>query len=212
MRFDPKWSELSSMAGTEQEARQEPMLFSVDVDFALRHGGPLTKNFIAELFKLPNVNKNDVVIDSRVHMLKKGWYPCIPGWHIDDFLRGPNGQPEYNNLPNNAYHVLAIVGDASCTEFLDGPVYLKDPLPGEIVYDSFNRQIRRLINQQDVGTYQIQSNRLYRFGMTDFHRGAAATKEGWRWFIRASVGTGRNALNEIRSQVQVYLPWPEQGW
>lgn len=47
----------------------------------------------------------------------------------------------------------------------------------------------------------------------DYHRAIPATGSGWRFFLRASVNTlTRGPLNEIRNQVQVYLPSEHLGW
>jgi len=43
--------------------------------------------------------------------------------------------------------------------------------------------------------------------------GPSHSGHGWRYFFRASVNTKtRGPLNEIRKQVQVYLPDADMGW
>lgn len=199
---------------TEGVVRAEPGLFSCDLRTAWSRGGRLTHAFLSRLETHCGVTRATAewVIDSRVHMLKKGWCPCIPGWHIDDFHRGTDGQPTLGSLPEKLVHYMAIVGDCSRTEFLDGPVSLPDPAPGATVYDHYNRHIQRLLAEKEVYRVGIIPEQIVRFTGSDFHRGVPAEKDGWRWFIRATGYSGRPILNEVRTQVQVYLPVPEAGW
>ncbi len=62
----------------KSDLKSEPMLFRATREFARFVGGPLTKAFLNAL------DWEDCLIDSRVHMLMPGMYPCIPGWHHDD--------------------------------------------------------------------------------------------------------------------------------
>jgi hypothetical protein len=215
--FFPEWSALGPIAGDYSEhlsgVKNEPMLFNSDADFAFENGGPITRAFVQSLRSYGfDERMESCVIDSRVHMLMRGWYPCIPGWHIDDFHRPDGNQPDYLHLPENMAHVCCIVGDCSRTEFLDRSVRLTKPEEGEKVYGSFNKQIRAAIENGAVRSTPIDAGRLVRFGGSDFHRGVAATHSGWRWFARATFGSTRVPSNEIRRQVQVYLPELEAGW
>lgn len=60
----------------QDDVKNEPMFFNCDLDFAYKNGGDITKSFIENL-PMDWINSNPV-LDSRVHMLMKGWYPCIP--------------------------------------------------------------------------------------------------------------------------------------
>ena len=200
-----------SVGAGESDIKNEPMLFSSDLCFSVTNGGILTRFFLSELRKLIGDEIGNAIIDSRVHMLKRGWYPCIPGWHVDDFYRPTDGQPDLEHIPHQS-HYMMLLGDCSRTQFLDGPVRLHDPIPGEKLYDSYNRQINRLLARKDVGVKSVETGRIIRFGNGDLHRGVAATGDGWRFFIRATIGSTRKPENEIRRQVQVYLSALEAGW
>lgn len=207
-RFEPTWQVLNEVGSFPEEViAQEPMLFGATVNFAKSSGGPITRAFLDKL----NIPADSGIIDSRVHMLKRGWYPCIPGWHIDDFYRGENGQPDLKNAPGQR-HYFAIFGDVSKTEFLSGTVDLPDAYPGENLYACYNREVNTLIARKDVSVSKVRPGFIYSFGNSDLHRGTAATGDGWRFFIRVSVGSCRIATNTIRKQVQVYLPALEAGW
>ena len=74
--------------------KNEPMFFNCDLAYAFKHGGEITKTFIAGLPE--DWISYNPVLDSRVHMLMKNWYPCIPGYHHDDVPRSTStGQPNY---------------------------------------------------------------------------------------------------------------------
>ncbi|KQV29025.1 hypothetical protein ASE23_11930 [Rhizobium sp. Root73] len=58
-----------------------------------------------------------------------------------------------------------------------------------------------------------QSLSVFKFSPRDYHRAIPATGDGWRFFFRASVNTlTKGPLNEIRQQVQAYLPSQDLGW
>lgn len=210
--FTPSWHAHThtpelGLLDSEDAIKNEPMLFSADIPFAVKNGGPITRVFVSELIRM---GITEAAIDSRVHMLKRGWWPCIPGWHIDDFHRGSDGQPDLEHA--DGYHLMMLVGDCSVTEFLREPVTLSnDRHDGEVLYGAYNRQIDALIEEGTLRPEPVPTSRIIQFGMDDLHQGSPATKSGWRFFIRASVGTGHPIVNEIRRQVQVYVNAGE-GW
>jgi hypothetical protein len=191
--------------------KAEPMLFSASRDWAEAQGGPITKEFLSKLPK-----HCECLIDSRVHMLMPGWYPCIPGWHLDDVPRTrPDGQPDHAHPAYTSWNVMAIIGDASVTEFIRGDLELEDVGFHEgAVYGKWNAEINKRLAQRDctISIRRVPSETLISFNFGAFHRGVPAIKNGWRFFIRANFNTARKAMNEIRKQTQVYLPVPEAGW
>ena len=208
---EPKWTAKSLLKNrSNDEIKNEPMLFSCDVDAAIDLGGPLTKEFVEKL--LAEYGEGPWIFDSRVHMLMPGWYPCIPGWHHDDVPRnGYNGQPDYENMNYKSEHVMAIVdnGTWSLTEFVkDFVCDLSDVGHGEMTYGKWSRDIQRM-NPRKV---TVPNQTLVYFTWEDFHRGQPATGSGWRWFIRASKNTDRKPMNEVRKQVQVYMSNLDAGW
>jgi hypothetical protein len=196
---------------SEAEIKNEPMIFSGTKAFALEHGGPITREFISRLPKY-----TEFLIDSRVHMLMPGWYPCIPGWHLDDVPRTrPDGQPDHTHPAYKSWNVMAILGDASVTEFIKGDLELEDVGYNEgAVYGRWNAEINHRLVEKDckIAIRRVPDATMLSFKFGAFHRGVPATKNGWRLFIRANFNTARKAMNEIRKQTQVYLPVPEAGW
>lgn len=214
MRFKSTHKVISGLSRfTETQIKNEPMLFSADISYALAKGGPITTEFIE---RLPCVPGRSYLIDSRVHMLMLGWYPCIPGWHLDDIPRTrADGQPDHEHPAYESENIMAIVGDASRTEFIEGQLDLKDvPLYEGAVYGRWNAEINKILarGNNTIHVRPVVPSTIVHFGYGAFHRGVPATKNGWRFFIRANYNTARKPMNEIRKQTQVYLPIPEVGW
>ncbi len=190
----------------QAEIKNEPMIFGGDLAFSRRHGGPITQEFL-DLLPTDWIDA-PFILDSRVHMLKPGWMPCIGGWHLDDIPRsGEESQPNFSLVNPATQHVSAVIGDASLTEFLDEEVELWVP-PRGLVYKSFDAQMVYI----RARTQFVSSGVLFRFGSYDLHRGTPATKDGFRMFIRASIYSPRSPKNEIRNQTQVYVESFREGW
>lgn len=198
---------------TQDQIKNEEMFFNSDLNFAYEKGGIITKNFIDLLPE--EIKKKNPVLDSRVHMLMKGWFPCIPGFHHDDVPRSTtNGQPNYINPEYHSQHALALVnGDVCPTEFAVGEIELDLPKEG-VIYEHWHRQVQEAINQGALSSVKVQSNRIVYFDAHAFHQGTRAVSSGWRWFVRISWDTDRQKTitNEIRRNCQVYLEYPMVGW
>ncbi|MBD9511892.1 hypothetical protein IB265_34655 [Ensifer sp. ENS10] len=206
----------------EDQIKNEPMLFSADPRFAYANGGFLTRTVLDKLTQRGKFAPDDhVVIDTRVHMLKPGWIPAIGGWHCDAVPRGADGQPELDHpaIPG-IRHYLCVVdsGTGSMTEFLTANIadYLpRKARPEKNLWGEHSELINDWLGEDNDGddTTTLQSGEIYEFSARDYHRAIPATGHGWRFFFRASVETlTKGPLNEIRQQVQVYLPNEDWGW
>lgn len=195
---------------TQDEIKNEPMLFNCRADMAYRMGGPITRAFL----EAAEIKFNaDVIVDTRSHMLMKGWFPAIPGWHHDDVPRGPNGQPDYDTPAYRARHVFALVNGGICpTQFAIGKCDLPKPEAGQVTYKVWHEMVQNLVDKGEMMLNNSPSNRLVYFDWQTFHQARRAISPGWRWFGRASFSTHRKPTNEIRRQVQVYLEFPMEGW
>jgi hypothetical protein len=194
----------------QDEIRTMPMLYRADAEFAVKRI-PALRGFIDSALAENYAPFKYESLDVKVAMLKKGWWPCIPGWHLDDFYRPSGGQPDIEHLPEHAStHFMALFGGCSLTEFLDG--FQEFPLPPRdgTVYGFYDK----LIEDSHSPRITLQSETLYRFTSLDFHRGMPAKEYGWRAFVRLTVGNERPPKNEIRTQVQVYVPADKMfaGW
>lgn len=203
--FSPIWS--------QDQIKNEPMLFNCSGSAAYDLGGPITREF---LDGLPADWKNiPLIIDSRVHMLMKGWYPCIPGYHHDDVPRSTeSGQPNYYNPEYHSEHLLGLVnGDICPTQFALGEIDLDIPAHG-IIYKQWHVDVKYALDTGRLWSHSAPSGVYLQFDWQTFHQGVAANRPGWRWFIRVSRNTDRvkSPTNELRRQVQVYLEHPMEGW
>lgn len=204
---------------SQDQVKNEPMFFNCSADFAHENGGPITKGFI-DSFIVNNFFDHDpatkYVFDSRVHMLMRGWFPCIPGFHHDDVPRSKtNGQPNYDDPEYRSKHCLGLVNGEICpTQFAIGQITLPHVRDDEIAYKVWHPLVEQSIRMKHMRAIDAPSNHLVYFDDESFHQGTRALDGGWRWFGRISWDTDRvnNVTNEIRRQAQVYLEFPMEGW
>lgn len=219
--FDSNIKLLNKFECSEENIKKEPMFFNCDFMFAYENGREITQSFLEAL---PFDWREDVVFDSRVHMLMPGWYPAIPGYHHDDVPRpeipvGQHfitaGQPDYDNPRYKSEHILGLVNAEICpTKFIVGECKMP-PIPeGELIYRTWHKEVMSLIEQEKVKVVEAPNKQLVYFDWQCFHTGDKAVSNGWRWFGRISRNTDRvkKITNEIRTQVQVYLEFPMEGW
>ena len=187
--------------------KAEPMLFRASFDFAMLNGGPLTREFLKKL------GREDVVIDSRVHMLMPKMYPCIPGWHHDDVPRErSDGQPNYDNPSYKAKHCLALWGDCSLTQFAVGEHDIEIPEVGKVIYRELSPQVEKLCETGVLKREIAPECQLVFFDWNSWHAGSETTKHGFRFFIRASWECPLVFKNEIRHNANVYMKELDAGW
>lgn len=214
-KFNSQIQNLGFMPTFEQSVvKSEPMFFNASIEYAYKHGGPITRTFID---RLPQHVRSHSVIDTRVHMLMKGWYPCIPGWHHDDVPRTTkSGQPNYKSPEYFAKHILGLVnGDICPTQFALGECELPELLEDAVTYREWHPIIDELCRTGKMERRDLHGHQIIKFDAHSFHQGQRANADGWRWFGRVSYDTDRikNITNEIRTQVQVYIPAPDyMGW
>lgn len=211
MLFNDESTSLVAKVDFLTSPRGLTQFYRASAEFAFEHGGA----FFGDLLPLLDLKGGRYVsIDSRVHMLMPGWYPCIPGWHCDDFHR-PEGQPALESLLPIKHYCVVLGAEVSTTEFLWQPADL--PTPTEIyeVYGS-DRPLyaiyNELIESRQLKTRRLRSGEVLRFSGLDFHRGLPAERAGWRAFVRVTVSDHREPKDEIRNQTQVYLTAPFEGW
>lgn len=200
---------------TEDEIRNEPMLYSCDLDHAYSMGGPITKEFVAGVRSAAGWAGGDLtgyVVDTRVTMLMPGMSPCIGGWHCDGWRREEKksydiaaGQPNPKITPVSDSHFVATIGDPPT-------LWLRDQVEAPIAKDRIWHHVDNYVERAYPDLFTHYPDRsLVSFGSFDLHRGQAATSRGWRIFLRAS-DAGFTPKNEIRKQVQVYLNPELSGW
>lgn len=198
------------------DVKNESMFFGASVAFIRASvNAPITQAVLdTALPILGHENHRHVVVDTRVHMLMRGWYPCIPGWHHDDVARTrSDGQPNYDEQPYFSRHVMLVLNSAVApTEFAVGRHELPEVPLGQKVYQSWHPLIEQQLQSGVLRRESAADGELVAFDWQTMHRGTAAVMGGWRYFFRASVRIPRHR-NEVRRQVQVYMPADiNQGW
>lgn len=202
---------------TDNEVKNEPMLWNCDYASAYKKGGPITRKF---LDLIPESWRNQpLVVDTRVHMLMPGWFPCIPGWHHDDVPRTrSDGQPNYWDDLRSEHCVGLVNGNLAPTEFAVGSGFVSVPDEG-VVNASLHEQVVEMVKTRHYHTYSNERNLLV-FDDRCWHRGTEAVGTGWRWFGRVSryhikgkpVARPNKRTNEVRKQVQIYMSAENAGW
>lgn len=220
--------DMPALTATAEQIEAQPMFYNADLALWLSTPTcPLTTQFIdvvgehldlsAEVFGREPTRWS---LDTRSHMLMRGWYPAIPGWHHDDVDRGLNGQPNYDGeWLHQDRRMFVCVVDAddqptgSLTEFISDGETVSVPWPvpdDDPVYRYWDAHIEREV---DAKRTVLRSGVIYEFNQASFHRAMPATSNGWRWFARLIVNPGpRPARPKVRRQTQVYLPTTNLGW
>lgn len=220
MIFESKYAKVDQMFSRDAATIElEPMFYRASFSFANSHAGPLTSDFLGYLrmhAKTLGLDTNELVIDSRTHMLMRGHWPCIPGWHHDDVPRdAPNGQPNYDKPAYHAQHLMVVVdaNDArtlALPQMLSGDIEVPWPLDDRaIVYREWDAHINETVGRRGA---TLSSGEIIHFDSKTFHRGMPARSNGWRWFMRASWDTQVKPENKLRRNANVYLAFAGAGW
>lgn len=157
-----------------------------------RNAGPAHRTFIAAL---PMEWQQDpsVEIFSRLLFLKEGWYPLGPYYHCD-WSAGPSG-PCVETL-------MVLLGGASRTEFVIGPVDLPDERPGIPMEPRRDAHVAGLIEEGvrsgRLQTYFLEPEQLVLFDNQAWHRARPATETGWRLLMRAIRGLPKEGKDGSR--------------
>jgi hypothetical protein len=186
-----------------------PQFFRADLDMVWRLGGPSLRRVLSAIGFASRWQY--LSVDSRLHMLMPGMYPCIPGWHCDDFHRPDGKQPALAKVMHEApsEHAAIVLGGCSLTRFVNEPITVDVWTPaGANVYG----KAHALIEALEPRTMQVAPGELWWFSPLSWHRGEPATARGWRYFLRITGSNHYEPRNELRTQTQVYMPAPFEGW
>lgn len=206
-KSDLKWIASYSLP-MDLKQSQLPQLYRSDMEWARSHKNSDLNEILDNFTLLPGYKYCS--IDLRTHNLMKDMWPCIPGWHCDDFYRTEelSNQPDLENLPPMIHHMM-VMGNNSKTEFLlNDP---KMPSPKELqnafgvdfpIYYHYDKMIE---DSAYLRIAQVTPGSIYTFGGQAFHRGVKATHAGWRTFLRITQSNHREPKNQLRYQTQVYI-------
>ncbi len=196
--FIPNVKELQSFASgiSNNEIKEEPILFNCDLQFAYENGGAITKSFIDNLpddWKL----KEKVSFTSRVHLLMPEWNPAFPNWHCDG----------YPSIPTES--ILGLVNaDISPTQFV-----LTECLASYCKLDGsvLHKEIEKLNNEKKILITEAKDRTLIKLDSNTIHRAVEAKGIGWRWLGRVSV-VNHKITNAISFKSMVSIKNPVEGY
>lgn len=192
---------------------REKMIYQGSIGFARELGGSWTGQCLNILKdKLDEQDYKDLRIDTRVHMLKPGWFPCIPGWHTDFIRRSEDGDLQFQPEQDKDVRHFALCSHQPTTIFLrNRNIELEDENWGDI-----SRDIETRIQKRFLNPFQVDPGNLIEFNSLELHKGTKCEQAGWRYFFRATLfpeGDERRGeyANKRRWQTQVYSP-EHKGW
>lgn len=147
-------------------------------------------------------------VDVKVHMLKKGEYPCIPGWHCDMVPRDLAGRLDYAMNDPDETDILLWVSGAPVPTFLAGPLETARGIRE-------HSHLKFAIEPEEPVLFDIEPETWYRFRSDTPHFGNPATEDCWRVFIRLVSAPGYTPLpydQQARRHCQVYLDARNFSW
>lgn len=220
--FIPNYQTVAKITSHVETLQGETSMYSATPEFALKHGGPLTAEFLAtvpdwyygtakELGLYPN-------IDMRVHRfseLPDGFdlYPAIPGWHADGEYRETYfSQPDLTRVPVS-YHVIATISTeangVSNTQFLDQAIEMEIDKTSDManadvaLWSNVHRYVESLPNYQ---TTMMPDGEIHIFDARSLHRATPVIHQGERAFFRMSMWHKPNlGEGQLSKQEQLYL-------
>lgn len=194
-------------------------LWSCSLEDAVKYGGELTREALSNI---PLVGGyKHTIVDTKVHMLIKGFCPAIPGYHTDHTPRGKDLNPLTKDQPNihlqetnkaPTLHLL-VTGNHCLTDFLVDPLDLN--IPEKPTSDLF-KIISEQVNQKaDLKKMTADSCRWYSWDWWNLHTGVIASGFEWRYLIRVTETDYQEPEKDlrkiIRTQQNVYVP-QSIGW
>lgn len=101
-----------------------------EIDWSKQHCGVHQAPFPVMLDLMPDLacifrhmpfNGIDFTWDVKIHMLMPRQYPCIPGWHVDNVPRAPDGRQMFDKIRPDLPMWMWVSG-APLTQFRTGYV------------------------------------------------------------------------------------------
>jgi len=222
--FNPNYKVVEKIQGvwSIDDIAKEQGMFSATEEFARRHGGKITHQF---LDKIPIAFRDEIKrtglylnIDVRIHRLYPGMFPAIPGWHCDGEYRETYfSQPDLDRIPVS-HHLITTVSThedgVSNTRFLNTPITVDiGNCDEEIgVWEQVHEHINT-IPKDRLSFYDTKDGEIVQFDARSLHKATLCKNRGWRIFIRGSLWHKENlGEGKLSKQEQVYVMAEKTGW
>ncbi|AEO93533.1 gp274 [Bacillus phage G] len=194
-------------------------LWCASLEDAVRYGGNLTRAALGAM----NIrgDRKHIIVDTKISMLKPGWNPAIPGWHVDGTPRGEDLNPLQSAPPNlyiqeelrpSRFHLL-VTGEGCLTKFVNQPLDLEVPNYTPDIFKIISNEVSN--RESELNILTAPSCQVVEFDWWDIHTGITATKSEWRYLIRVTetdlCPPETDLRKVIRMQQQVYST-PNFGW
>ena len=126
---------------------------------------------ILEQFPVEGKHRSTIV-DVKVHYLKKGMFPCLPGWHTDCTLN------PWHETKNDVHHIYQV-GAECYTRFLAEDFTLE--------FDSLvPANIKSKMNAVEHKSWTLKPEKIYRYDRFGLHAPSVASEDGMRLLIRVT--------------------------
>lgn len=144
-----------------------------DIDFVRRR----TTDYVRHVLGLMPIkgSHSRILVDVKMHDMKRGNYPCLPGWHCDGYK-----DPRMSLDCAEVFH-LYVAGHCR-TEFITEPLRLSLP-PGSCSREH-HRHFANQMEGKDLSFAQVPDCTVVSYGRWDFHRGVAAQVDEKRLLVR----------------------------
>lgn len=206
-----------SPAATSPTEGETP-LFAADLDFALAHGGPLTRAFL-EAFSLEK--DAGVVVDSSLVWLAPG---LVHGFAPAGPLSGPRGRVGFihepfpgiasgirgqSNRNREAIHRICVLGVAPAPEMVEGELTFDSPKEAEEFWFpsaslAFREQeIARRLEDGRLKLIPLPMATIVEFSWGTLLRPRPAETHGFQFIVRVTSGDRRPHLNGLRNHAQL---------
>jgi len=142
-------------------------------------------------------NHKRILVDIKVHDLKRGEFTCVPGWHLD----GSNNPQNLDKRPE--IHHLFVASRFALTEFMDMPLDISiDP---SWTFAERSKKLGKLLDEMDIPVFTIPNGRYVTYDDSFFHRGKQATGDEIRLLVRVTE------TDVIEPQNKIYVPYTHQS-
>lgn len=197
---------------------EETPLFAADLNFALTHGGSLTRAFLQSI---PLERDANIVVDSSLVWLTPG---LVHGFAPVGPLAGPRGYVGFTHEPfpgiasgirgqsnrnRESIHRICVLGVEPAPEMVEGELTFDSPAEAEEFWfpsesPAFREQeIARRLEDGRLKLTSLPFATIVEFGWGTLLRPRPAEAHGFQFIVRVTSGDRRPHVNGLRNHAQL---------